>query len=112
MPNYKNSKIYLLINFITTDTYVGSTCCALKKRKSEHKSVLKTSNLSLYTKLRQQGVKPDDIELILIESYDCENKTELLKQERYYIELTEANLNKHRPIVFEVENGYKHAYNY
>lgn len=100
--NYKNGKIYKLINpTYTNKCYVGSTCKSLSERLSKHKNewtrYLETGEkyISSYEIIRPSiedndihyDCDPfDDVEIVLIEKYSCETKQELRKRERYHIE--------------------------
>jgi len=78
-------------------TYYGSTTSALATRRSNHKSDFKrytdnTGNYCSSFKLFALGI-PD---IVLVESFKCENKEELHARERYYIDNFEC-VNKNRP---------------
>ena len=82
--DYKNGKIYQILNNVNDDIYVGSTCQALSKRFYEHRSRCKTShNGKLYPVMREIG--RDNFYIELIETYTCNNKDELKAREGYYI---------------------------
>lgn len=96
MNRYANGKIYRLVNNVDDQFYVGSTCMPLAKRKSDHKSRAKQRPDShVYKHLNTVGW--DNVKIILIEEYKCENKMELEKRERYWIEELEAPLNTNIP---------------
>ena len=86
---YNNSKIYKLVSPHSNNIYIGSTCKKylsqrLASHKSDYKEWLKDNNngyVSSY-ELFELG----DVEIILIESVNCNTKDELLKKEREYIE--------------------------
>lgn len=86
MPNYKNGKIYKLITPHNPELiYYGSTVLPLYKRKAHHKEDYLKKNAKIQSReLFELGA--DDVIIILVELYPCNNKEELLKQERYYIE--------------------------
>jgi hypothetical protein len=88
MPiDYSKGKIYKLTTIHNPDLiYYGSTVNSLYKRKGQHKcSFLQTTyNKCLSYKLFELGV--DDVEITLVESVNCNNKEELHKRERFYIE--------------------------
>ena len=82
--DYKNGKIYQILNNVNDDIYVGSTCQALSKRFYEHRSRCKTShNGKLYPVMREIG--RDNCYIELIETYPCNSKEELNAKEGYYI---------------------------
>ena len=97
MVNYANGKVYKLVNNVDDEIYVGSTCSELRKRKNDHKSksLGKRKNQSNYQHLNQVGW--DNIEIILIEAVNCNNKDELHRRERYWIETLKPSLNKQVP---------------
>ena len=85
---YENGKIYKLVSPHTDKIYIGSTCKKyLSQRLTKHKSHYKVwlkdnkNNLSSFT-LLELG----DVEIVLLESVNCNTKDELLKKEREYIE--------------------------
>jgi molecular chaperone DnaK (HSP70) len=78
--NYKNSKIYKLVSLQTDKIYIGSTTQPLYKRFGLHKNA---GNKCMSKEL----IKYDDCKIILIENFECNNKEELCKRERYYIDL-------------------------
>ena len=85
--DYKNSKIYKIVNDnIPNKVYYGSTCSTLTKRLFWHKSHKDCSSRILLDKKGYQ--------IILVESFKCNNKDELRKKERWYIENNECvNIN-------------------
>ena len=105
---YNNGKIYKLVSNHTDKIYVGSTCkerlCQrLAKHKGNYKQWVKDNNngyISSY-ELFELG----DVEIILIESVNCNTKDELLKKEREYIEKYKDIIvnNKLKPIITEKE---------
>jgi hypothetical protein len=104
---YNNGKIYKLISPHTDKVYVGSTCkeylCQrLAKHKNDYKFWLnkKMNYISSY-ELFELG----DVEIVLLESVNCNTKDELLKKEREYTEkYKDIIVNKLRPITTEEEN--------
>ena len=89
MPNYENSMIYKIVNDeMPNIVYYGSTCNTLTKRFSEHKSKNDCSSKKLFEFGKAQ--------IILVEKFPCNDKTELTKRERFYIENNEC-LNKQIP---------------
>jgi len=94
MVNYQNAKIYKIVNDELNLTYYGSTCSTLTKRLSGHKSDSKKKNVNYSSKiLFSTETKP---EIFLVEKFPCNDKIELLKRERFYIENNNC-LNKHIP---------------
>lgn len=80
MVNYKLGKIYKIVNGELV--YFGSTCNDLRKRFFCHKSKALSGKGNSSKKLfENEGAK-----IILVEKFPCNDKMELLKRERYYIE--------------------------
>jgi hypothetical protein len=89
MPNYQNSKIYKIISPSNPDLiYYGSTTQKLYYRMVGHKN----KNNSTSKKI----LCFDDAIIVLVESYPCNTKEELLKKEREYI-LNNNCVNKQIP---------------
>jgi len=88
MPDYTKGKIYKIVCNITGLIYVGSTCePTLARRLAEHLKTFKQwkngQNKSMTSyKILENG----NYDIILLETYACQNKDELHKRERYYIE--------------------------
>jgi len=104
---YNNGKIYKLVSNHTDKIYIGSTCkerlCQrLAKHKSNYKEWIKDNNngyISSY-ELFELG----DVEIVLIESVNCNTKDELFKKEREYIDkYKDIIVNKQRPITTKEE---------
>lgn len=96
MVNYSDSKIYKLVNNVDEKIYVGSTCGTLRLRKSKHKQESTRSiERMVYKHLNEIGW--ETVEIILIEAFECNNKDELHKRERYWIDELKPELNKQLP---------------
>ena len=81
MANYKNGKIYKLINNEMPDKiYYGSTIQTLKKRLYKHKYDVERRNQS-----SKQLFEYGEVEIILIEKFPCNTKEELWKREGEFI---------------------------
>ena len=98
MVNYNNSMIYQICCKDTNikEVYIGSTV-NFKSRKNQHKTSCnnpksKKYNLKLYQFIRVMGGW-ENWDMILIKTVSCENKLELHKIERQYIEDTKLTLN-------------------
>ena len=102
MVNYSNGKIYKLVNNVDDKIYVGSTCATLRLRKSNHKAKAKIKNYTVYQHLNQVGW--GNVEIILIEVYECKNKNELHARERSWIEQTPNTVNNAVPTRTRKEN--------
>lgn len=85
---YNNGKIYKLVSNHTDKIYVGSTCKEylsqrLAKHKNNYKEWIKNEKKYISSfELFELG----DVEIVLLESVNCETKDELFKKEREYIE--------------------------
>ena len=96
MVNYGNGKIYKLVNNVDDKIYIGSTCSTLSKRKGQHKANLNNyPNMRSYKHFNEVGWC--NVDIILIEAYECKNKDELHKRERHYIDELKPELNKQLP---------------
>lgn len=95
MPDYSKSKIYEIVCRITGEKYIGSTVSSLSKRKSQHKEKRKTIAIQI--------IDRGDYYINLLEDFSCENKEQLLKKEREWIEKGGC-INKNRPIITEEED--------
>ena len=86
---YQNGKIYKLVSDVSDDVYYGSTCLPLAKRLYWHKHNYVRHNKEKYRyttsfKVLDNGLNTVDV--VLVEEYPCDNKMELHKRERHYIE--------------------------
>jgi hypothetical protein len=102
MVNYGEGLIYKICckDASITDEYIGSTTNK-NRRKQQHKSVCnnendKSYNLRVYQFIRNNGGF-DNFDLIVIEEFNCENKNQLKRRERYWIEERKPTLNKQIP---------------
>ena len=91
--NYQNGKIYKIVCNITNKIYVGSTCkprlCdRLGQHRGKYKEYLKGLHKNRYTSF--DVIQGGDYSIVLLELCPCENKEELLKKEREYIESLEC----------------------
>jgi len=77
--DYKNGKIYRIVCDITGEQYFGSTTQPLYKRLSLHK---KSKRITTATPIIERG----NYTIVLVEDYACENKNQLERRERFYIE--------------------------
>jgi hypothetical protein len=92
---YQRGKIYKIISPHTDKIYIGSTCKKyLSQRIAVHKCQYNKwclDNNNNYTS-SYELLKLGDVEFILIESYQCNNKDELNARERYYMELNKDKI--------------------
>lgn len=109
MVNYKNGKIYKIVNTINDDIYIGSTCDKLCKRMVAHRAVAKSyeGNSNVHITMRELGV--DNFKIILIESYPCESTEQLRSREDYWIKEMKAKLNIRRAFLTEEETRQQHV---
>ncbi len=99
--NYKNSKIYKICSLKTDKIYIGSTTQPLYKRFGEHKKDRNKKNTCKSNVLLNNY---DDCKIVLIENIECNNKEELIKRERYYIDLyKDIIINKYIPLQTDKE---------
>ena len=95
MPNYQNGKIYKLVSNISNDIYIGSTVNKLSHRLNAHK------NKANQCVSKQLFANNAVIQIILIESFPCINKSELTAREHHYI-TTLVCINKCIPFITDV----------
>ena len=84
--DYKNGKIYKILNTIDDDCYVRSTCQPLSTRMAKHRMDMNSNvkkDRKLYIKMHELGI--DKFYIELIEDCPCENKEQLRKKEGEYI---------------------------
>ena len=99
--DYSNSIVYKIVcnDLDIKDCYVGSTT-NFTKRKQQHKRLAtcdkETQQLQLYSFIKENGGW-SNWSMVLIDTYNCNTKLELLKIERENIELENATLNKNIP---------------
>ena len=92
MVNYQEGKIYKIVCNVTGLVYIGSTCePILARRLAGHRKhfneYLKTKdNFMTSVKVLENG----DYSIILLEKCPCNDRMELLKRERHYIETNEC----------------------
>ena len=87
MVDYSKGKIYKIVCNKTGKIYIGSTVSKLSKRLSQHKEKYKKYLNNTYHFLTSfEILKNDNFQIVLIENIPCNNKEELFRRERYYIE--------------------------
>jgi len=92
--DYKNGQIYKLISDHTDKIYIGSTCWGLRKRLCDHKTKYKMFCSGKYHNVTSfELFKLGNVDIVLIENYQCKDKNELHSRERYWIE-------QNKPLVF------------
>ena len=108
MPDYTKSIIYKLCckDPTISDIYVGSTC-NFARRKCGHKGACTNSknkdySLPVYQFIRENGGF-DNWDMIQTHQFSCANKREKDTEERNWIEKLQSTLNKHLPVLTQVE---------
>ena len=92
MVDYQKAKIYRIVNDINGMCYYGSTTQTLSMRMSKHRWSLKNLTRKTYLKFGEIT----DCKIFLVENYPCENKEQLLKRERFFVE-NNSCVNKQMP---------------
>ena len=98
MPNYNESMIYKLCCLDTTieEIYIGSTT-NFSRRKTRHKQVCNDINIKDYNSKVYQFIRNNggwnNWDMILIAKLNCNDKLELRKKEREYMEEYKPSLN-------------------
>lgn len=91
MPNYSNSKIYKLIDNNTGNIYIGSTTQTLYQRKAEHVSDYKKYLIGKHHYVSSfEIVKNGNFDIVLLEKYSCEDKSQLHIREGQYVRLNDC----------------------
>lgn len=109
MVKYNKSIIYKICckNPEIKEIYIGSTANELRKRKNQHKTDSnninsKSYNLYVYQFIRDNGGF-DNWDIVEVERYCANDKQELHKRERYYIEVLNSTLNSRKSYTTEEE---------
>ena len=108
--DYSKTHFYKIVcnDLSITDFYIGHTTNFVK-RQNKHKSDCcnqksKHYNVPLYQFIRDNG-NWENWQMILIDTLQCENRLDVLKKEREYIEKLQSNLNKRK--TFRTEEDIK-----
>lgn len=102
MVNYSKSYIYKICckDPSIIDEYIGSTINHYR-RKQEHRSYCNNENSKKYNSFVYQFIRKnggwDNFDMIIIEEYSCESRTQLHQRERHWIEKRKPTLNKNIP---------------
>ena len=94
MVDYTKSKIYKITCNITGLTYYGSTVNPISKRISNHRCEFKSGRGRCSSR---QVLVGGNYDYSLVEDFSCENKEQLHKRERFYIENNDC-VNKQIPL--------------
>jgi hypothetical protein len=101
MTNYQLGKIYKIVCNTTGLTYYGSTCePTLARRLAGHRSKYEKKLCSSH-----QVLESNNYDIVLVENFPSDNKMELHKRERYYIENNDC-INKSLPTRTDKEYSF------
>ena len=106
MPNYQNGKIYQIIDNTTGRFYIGSTTQPLYERLRGHKKNFKEyldGKGGYMTSF--QIIGNDDYDIVLIENYPCQDKSQLNRREGEYIRI---NYCVNKMVPGRTSKEYKH----
>jgi hypothetical protein len=113
--NYSNTIIYKLVckDVDVKECYVGQTT-NFSKRKAQHKCCCNNSNQKHYDNYLYQFIREhsgwNNWDMIEIEKYNANDKLEVGKRERHWIEQLQATLNKNIPTQTIAEWYNKHEH--
>ena len=90
MVNYQEGKVYKIVDKTTGNIYIGSTAekylsQRLQRHIASYKRYIDPNKKQLYM-TSFEIFKNNNFEILLLETYPCNNKYELEVKERYYIE--------------------------
>jgi hypothetical protein len=104
MPDYTLSKIYKIIDNTNGNIYVGSTCePTLAKRLSKHVHSYHRYLNKKYAFITSFDIlKNNSFQIILLEEFPCENRMQLHRRERHYIDTLNC-INKFHPTRTDAE---------
>jgi hypothetical protein len=86
MPDYQNGKIYKIVNDKLGLTYYGSTTQILSQRMGGHIANKKRFDTGKCNNVSSFKLLDGNQKIYLVEKYPCNDKNELERRERYYIE--------------------------
>lgn len=93
MPDYSKGKIYRIVCNETGEQYIGSTTQTLAHRLAKHRNNAKIPNQQCSSK---QIIERGNYAIVLIEECQCENKEQLERRERHFIETLDC-VNRYVP---------------
>ena len=96
MPDYSNGKVYEIICRITNERYIGSTTLQLCQRLANHRE--KKNKCS-----SKQIIERNDYYINLLEECPCDNREQLLKNERDWYNKGDC-INKRKPFITNEES--------
>ncbi len=79
MVNYRNGKIYRIVNDVNDTVYIGSTTQKLCQRMQSHKQDATRRDSPLYSAMNELGWV--HFRILLVKLYECENKQQLEAEE-------------------------------
>tara|TARA_B110000902_G_scaffold113995_1_gene134225 strand:+ start:4032 stop:4529 length:498 start_codon:yes stop_codon:yes gene_type:complete len=89
---YKTGKVYMIYNDIMPETYIGSTTASLKRRFQKHKNASATfCDRKIYKLFNKSNWSMCHI--VLLENVKFYDRKELIKRERFFIDLLKPTLN-------------------
>lgn len=93
MEKYEHGKIYRIVNEVTNDIYIGSTCNPLCLRMALHRYHARTGNTSkVYQVMTEIGIEHFKIQLL--EEFPCDSRKELQEREEQFINMLRPTLNQ------------------
>lgn len=113
MPDYSKAQIYKIVVKNNPDAlcYVGSTVQTLNDRFLRHKRDASNPNIKkpCATKEMFSIYPPDKCEILPLENYSCNSKSELEERERYWLDTIGRDkcFNKNRPRATDIEKQEK-----
>lgn len=113
MKDYSKGKIYRIVCNISGLTYIGSTCePTLARRLTKHVRKFKCWKNGKDTYLSSfKVIEGDNYDIILVESFPCQNVDELFQRERFHIENNICVNNKVPIKTQEERQQYAQEYN-
>lgn len=94
---YKTGNVYMIYNDMLPETYVGSTTQNLKRRLQKHKNASSIfCDRKIYTSFNKSNWK--NCHIVLLEQVKFYDRKELIKRERYFIDLLKPTLNCVKPL--------------
>ena len=111
MPDYKNGKIYKVVDNTNGNIYYGSTTQKyLSMRLSGHKNEIKHQPTNSINQILING----DYTILLVELFPCNSKDELCSREQHFIETFECinkrNAKSNRDILNQQYKNHHYKY--
>lgn len=104
MLDYQNAKIYKIVCNVTGLVYIGSTCRTLEQRLNNHTNSYNCYEVGIKKYCSSYKVLENgDFEILLLENYPCNNRTELLLRERHFTDtITCVNIKRNQGMIAEM----------